>query len=76
MYCQIKYNIIIKKLYYYIIMNKKFTYCTQKNTPCNQNAQLWYYVNAVNKFKNAKNINEKNKQLKIIKYYTNGLGIL
>ncbi len=57
-------------------MNKKFTYCTQKNTPCNQNAQLWYYVNAVNKFKNAKNINEKNKQLKIIKYYTNGLGIL
>ena len=53
-------------------MHKKFTYCNQKNTQCNQNAQLWYYVNAINKFKNTTNIIEKNKQLKIIKYYTNG----
>ena len=45
-------------------MNKKFTYCYQKNTPCNQNAQLWYYVNAVNKFNSTKDINEKIRQLK------------
>lgn len=53
-------------------MNKKFNYCNQKNTPCNQNAQLWYYVNAVNKFNSTNNINEKIKQMKIIKYYLNG----
>jgi hypothetical protein len=53
-------------------MNKKFNYCNQKNTPCNQNAQLWYYVNAVNKFNNTQNVNEKIKQMKIIKYYLNG----
>ena len=53
-------------------MNKKFKYCNQKNTPCNQNAQLWYYVNAVNKFNNTQNINEKIKQMIIIKYYLNG----
>lgn len=44
----------------------------QKNTLCHRNAQLWYYVNAVNKYKNTKNIYEKQKQMKIIKYYLNG----
>jgi hypothetical protein len=39
---------------------------------CNQNAQLWYYVNAVNTFKNTTNPYIKARQLAIIRYYLNG----
>jgi len=59
------FNIII-----YIM--KKFSYATQKNTPCNQNAQLWYYVNAVNIYNRTKSPFIKAKQLAIINYYLNG----
>ena len=50
-------------------MNQKLNYCNQKNSICNINPQLWYYTNALNKFKNSKNIDEKIKQLYIIRYY-------
>ena len=53
-------------------MNKKINYCNQKNTPCNQNAQLWYYYNAVNKYNNTNNTKEKIKQMMIINYYFGG----
>ena len=36
-------------------MVHKFSYCTQKNTPCNINAQRWYLVSAINKYKTATN---------------------
>lgn len=55
-------------------MPPKFSYATQKNTPCNQNAQLWYYVNAVNTYKTTKDPIIKAQQLAIIKYYLNGNG--
>ena len=55
-------------------MPSKVNYANQKNTPCNENAQLWYYVNAVNKFRKAKNPIVKAQQLALIKYYLNGNG--
>jgi hypothetical protein len=53
-------------------MVQKFSYCTQKNTPCNINAQRWYLVNAINKFKAATNIASKKKYYDIVNYYTSG----
>jgi hypothetical protein len=44
----------------------------KRNIPCSENAQRWYFMNALNKYKNAKNIYEKNKQGKIVNYYLNG----
>jgi hypothetical protein len=41
------------------------------NTPCNQNAQRWYYINAVNKMNNSKSIIEKKYYKKIVDYYLN-----
>ena len=46
-------------------MYKKFSYATQRNTQCNQNAQLWYFVNAIKKRDNP-------KYKKIANYYLNG----
>jgi hypothetical protein len=53
-------------------MSKKFSYATQTNTSCNQNSQLWYYVNAVNKYKIEKNPIKKAYYYSIINYYLNG----
>ena len=51
---------------------KKFSYATQRNTPCNINAQRWTYVNSVKKYNNSNNPIVKAYQLKIINYYLNG----
>ena len=48
--------------------NKRNSLC---NTPCNTNAQLWYFVNAMNKVKTTKNPVEKQKYLIIVNYYLN-----
>ena len=53
-------------------MPKKDNYCNQKNTQCNQNAQLWYMTNAMKKIKTTKNPIEKMKQIAILNYYLNG----
>jgi hypothetical protein len=50
-------------------MNKT-NYLKQRNTPCNQNAQRWYFVNSINSVK--KNKNTKSKQYAIANYYLNG----
>ena len=55
----------------------KINYAKQRNLPCYQNAQQWYYVNALNNLKNPKkspSIIHKNKL--IVAYYTNGRGIV
>ena len=52
--------------------NKKFSYCTQKNTQCNENAQLWYFVNAMQKAKTSKNPVVRIRQSIIANYYLNG----
>jgi len=53
-------------------MVKKFSYCTQKNTPCNINAQRWYLVNAMNKYRTANNPILKRKYFDIVNYYMSG----
>jgi hypothetical protein len=55
----------------------KINYAKQRNLQCYQNAQHWYYVNALNNLKNPKNspaVLHKNKL--IVEYYTNGRGII
>ena len=54
-------------LYNYLYMNIQ----NRRNTPCNKNAQLWYFVNAMNKVKTTKNPLEKQKYLAIVNYYLN-----
>jgi len=49
-------------------MVQKFSYCTQKNTPCDINTQRWYLVNSINKFKSATNIASKKKNYDIVNY--------
>lgn len=53
-------------------MVHKFSYCTQKNTPCNVNAQRWYLVNAINKFKTATTQASKRKYFNTVNYYMSG----
>jgi len=53
-------------------MVHKFSYCTQKNTPCNVNAQRWYLVSAINKYKTATNPVLKRKYFDIVNYYMSG----
>jgi hypothetical protein len=53
-------------------MVQKFSYCTQKNTPCNINAQRWYMVSSMNKLKKATNIASKKKYYDIVNYYMSG----
>ena len=53
-------------------MNKKFSYNTQRNTQCNVNTQLWYFVNAMHKSKTAKNPVIRKRQSIIANYYLNG----
>jgi hypothetical protein len=53
-------------------MNKKFSYATQRNIPCNQNAQRWYMINSIQKLKIAKNPVSKQYYYKIANYYLNG----
>lgn len=48
----------------------KINYLKQRNTPCNQNAQRWYFVNSMNSVK--KNKNTKSKQYATANYYLNG----
>jgi predicted glycosyltransferase involved in capsule biosynthesis len=53
-------------------MVQKISYCNQKNTPCNINAQRWYLVNAMNKLKTTKNPILKRKYYDIVNYYLSG----
>ena len=53
-------------------MVHKFSYCTQKNTTCNVNAQRWYLVNAINKFKTSTTQSSKRKYFNIVNYYMSG----
>ena len=54
----------------------KINYAKQRNLQCYQNAQQWYYVNALNKVKNSKNPNIVNKNRIIVAYYSNGRAII
>ena len=53
-------------------MTEKFSYATQRNTSCNQNAQLWYYVNAYQKMNSSKDPIKKKYYASIVNYYLNG----
>jgi hypothetical protein len=53
-------------------MPLKFSYATQKNIPCRQNAQNWYLKNAIQKVKTSKNPIEREYYISIINYYYNG----
>ena len=46
-------------------------YCSKRNTQCNINAQLWYFVNAMNKSKTSKNPIITIRQSIIASYYLN-----
>lgn len=51
---------------------KKFSYLTQRNTPCQINAQKWQMVKAINGLKNSKNGPIKASDYAIANYYLNG----
>ncbi len=51
----------------------KFSYLTQRNTPCQINAQRWYMVKSINGLKNIKkNTPIKLADYRIANYYLNG----
>jgi hypothetical protein len=51
----------------------KFSYQTQRNTPCQQNAQRWYMVQSINGLKNTKNsLLKRAYYYRIANYYLNG----
>ena len=52
--------------------HKKFSYATQTTTPCNQNAQRWNFINALNNYKKSKNPAIKAYNGAIANYYLNG----
>jgi hypothetical protein len=52
-------------------MPPKKNYCNQTNLSCYQNAQHWYYIRALKKYKSAKTNAEKRYYLSIVNYYTN-----
>ena len=54
----------------------KINYAKQRNLECYQNAQQWYYVNAINKVKTAKNPLIVKKYKIIVDYYSNGKAII
>ena len=43
-----------------------------KNTPCNENAQLWYFRNALQKIKNTKDPVKRQLLIRALNKYTNG----
>ena len=47
-------------------------YVKNYQPPCNVNAQLWYFTNAMQQVKNTKNPYIKRQQMAILKYYLNG----
>ena len=51
---------------------KKFSYATQRNIPCKENAQKWYLFNTIQKYNNTKNPYKKTYYYSIINYYMNG----
>lgn len=53
-------------------MKKNFSYATQRNIPCNQNAQKWYMINSIQKLKTVKNPYLKQYYYTIANYYLNG----
>lgn len=54
-------------------MNNNFSYKTQRNTPCQQNAQRWIMVKAINNLKNSKkNTLKRLINYNISNYYLNG----
>ena len=53
-------------------MVQKFSYATQRNIPCNQNAQKWYMINSIQKIKTAKIPIVKQHYYTIANYYLNG----
>jgi hypothetical protein len=44
----------------------------RQNTPCNENAQLWYFRNALQKIKNTKDPVKRQLLIKALNKYTNG----
>jgi len=53
-------------------MPKKFSYATQRNTPCQVNAQRWYMVRSINGVKNEKNPMLRAGYYEVANYYLNG----
>jgi len=54
-------------------MKNHFSYKTQRNTPCQQNAQRWQMVKAINNLKNSKkNTLKRLINYNISNYYLNG----
>ncbi len=51
---------------------KKFSYATQRNTPCQINAQRWRMVKSINAVKTSKNPNIWLNNYYIANYYLNG----
>jgi len=51
---------------------KKFSYATQTTTPCNINAQRWYFVNAMKKAKTGSTPAIRAYYATIANYYLNG----
>lgn len=47
-------------------------YQTQRNIPCYENAQKWYFINALEKMKSVKNLALKAHYKAIANYYLNG----
>jgi len=50
----------------------KPNYQTERNIPCYENAQKWYFINALEKMKSAKNPVVRAHYRAIANYYLNG----
>jgi hypothetical protein len=50
----------------------KFSYATQKATPCNVNAQKWYFLNSIQKAKTGATASIRLYNRGIANYYLNG----
>ena len=55
-----------------MLKKQKFSYATQRNIQCNENAQLWYFVNSLQKSQTAKNKVVRFNQRNVANYYLNG----
>ena len=53
-------------------MPPKFSYATQRNTPCQTNAQKWYFIKAIKEYKNASNQTTYIQSKSLVNYYLNG----
>ncbi len=60
-----------KKFSLYKYMPKP-NYQTERNIPCYENAQKWYFINALEKMKSVKNPVLKAHYRAIANYYLNG----